>query len=62
MNLEPIFQAIEDQRAANNKVFMRVWRRVFALDPIFAREAQAELRRGDLRISELNQQLIDRAV
>ncbi len=58
-DLEPIFQAIEDQRAANNKVFMRVWRRIFELDPDFARQAQAELRAGDMRISELNARLCE---
>lgn len=57
MTDDEIFKAIEDQRAANNKVFMRVWRRIFELDRDFARKAQAELREGDLRISELNARL-----
>lgn len=56
---DAIMDAIEAQRALNNKHFMRMWRLAFKHAPEEAREIQQEIRRGDLIISELNKQLCE---
>ena len=59
MNVDKIMDAIEAQRALNNKHFMRAWRLLFKLAPDEAKQIQREIREGDLRIAELNKQLCE---
>jgi hypothetical protein len=54
---EVIMDAIEQQRALNNKIFMRAWRLLAERCPKEFNEIQSELRAGDLRIYELNGEL-----
>jgi len=58
-NTERIMDAIEAQRALNNKHFMQMWRLAFKHAPEEAREIQRLIRQGDLKIAELNKQLCD---
>lgn len=52
---------IEAQRIRNNHFFMQMWRLVFNCPHCSkrAKEIQREIRKGDLRISELNSRLAD---
>jgi putative heme degradation protein len=56
---ELIMQMIEEQRAVNNRLFMKMWRLCFEVAPERAKEIQREIRAGDLRISELNAKLCE---
>lgn len=57
-DIELIMDQIEAQRASNNKWFMKAWRLLFQLAPVQAAEIQLEIRNGDMKISELNGQLV----
>ncbi len=57
--IEIIMQQIENQRAENNRQFMKMWRLAFKHFPEEAKKIQGKIRRGDLRISELNRLLCE---
>ena len=56
---EYLMSAIEQQRAANNKLFMEAWRLLHKHCPDDFRRIQREIRAGDLKISELNAKLCE---
>lgn len=61
MNASEVIDEISKQRALNNEHFMNMWKLVFNC-PLCREKAKAiqqEIRKGDMRITELNKQLCE---